>query len=320
MQAPLAPHLAAWMQIDARTLGECATAAKRFPTDSFVPGVNRVEEATNLAVAPPPAGDYDERRGVRRAGGSMQGATALIAEDEATLAEELAETLATLWPQLAIRAVAANGPEAVRLLEKHKPDVLFLDIEMPGMSGLEVARRASRRSHVVFVTAYDRYAVAAFERGAVDYVMKPIEAPRLADTVARLKERLPAAPPDIEDVLQALAQRVTPPREYIRWITASQGRDLRLITTDDVCYFQADNKCTMVVTAAQASPIYRTIRELADALDPSTFWQIHRGTIVNVRHITGITRDYGGRLRLRVRQRTETLAVSGPYAHRFRGM
>jgi len=250
----------------------------------------------------------------------MQAATALIAEDEATLAEELAETLGTLWPELCVRAVAANGAEAVRLFEEHKPDVLFLDIEMPGLSGLEVAHRASRRSHVVFVTAYDKYAVAAFERGAVDYVMKPIDAARLADTVGRLKERLPAAPANLEHILQSLAERLPRPREYIRWITASQGRDLRLITTDDICYFQADNKCTVVVTARQESLIYRTIRELAEALDPATFWQIHRGTIINVRHIAGLTRDYRGRLRVRVRERKETLAVSAPYAHRFRQM
>lgn len=250
----------------------------------------------------------------------MQAATALIAEDEATLADELAETLGTLWPELSICAVAANGPEAVRLFEEHAPDVLFLDIEMPGLSGLEVARRASRRSHVVFVTAYDKYAVAAFERGAVDYVMKPVDTARLADTVMRLKERLHTAPANLEDILKALAERVAPARDYIRWVTASQGRDLRLITTDDICYFQADNKCTMVVTATQESLIYRTIRELAEALDPSTFWQIHRGTIINVRHISGLTRDYRGRLRVRLRERKETLPVSAPYAHLFRQM
>ena len=250
----------------------------------------------------------------------MQAATALIAEDEATLGDELAEALETLWPELSICGLAANGPEAVRLFEQHAPDVLFLDIEMPGMSGLEVARRASRRSHVVFVTAYDKYAVAAFERGAVDYVMKPIDVARLADTVERLKERLHSAPANLEDILKALAERVAPVREYIRWVTASQGRDLRLITTDDICYFQADNKCTLVVTASQESLIYRTIRQLAEALDPSAFWQIHRGTIINVRHIAGITRDYRGRLRVSLRQRKETLAVSAPYAHLFRQM
>jgi DNA-binding LytR/AlgR family response regulator len=170
------------------------------------------------------------------------------------------------------------------------------------------------------VTAYDKYAVKAFERGAVDYVMKPVDAARLADTVMRLKERLHSAPANLEDILRALAERVAPPRDYIRWITASQGRDLRLITTDDICYFQSDNKYTLVVTQNQESLIYRTIRELAEKLDPSTFWQIHRGTIINVRHIAGITRDYRGRLRVRLRERKETLAVSGPYAHLFRQM
>ena len=250
----------------------------------------------------------------------MQAATALIAEDETTLAEELAETLGTLWPQQSICAVAANGAEAVRLFEQHKPEVLFLDIEMPGLSGLEVARRASRKSHVVFVTAYDKYAVAAFERGAVDYVMKPVDAERLADTVTRLEERLHSTPANLEEILKALADRAARPRDYIRWITASHGRDLRLITTDDICYFQADNKCTLVVTAKQESLIYRPIRELAEVLDPSTFWQIHRGTIINVRHIAGLTRDYRGRLRVRLRERRETLAVSAPYAHLFRQM
>jgi DNA-binding LytR/AlgR family response regulator len=250
----------------------------------------------------------------------MHAATALIAEDEATLADELAETLGALWPDLSICAVARNGTDAVRLLDEHGPDVLFLDIELPGLSGLEVARRASGKSHVVFVTAYDKYAVAAFERGAVDYVMKPVDAARLADTVARLKARLHTAPARLEDILKALADRVAPPREYIRWVTASQGRDLRLITTDDICYFQADNKCTLVVTPTQESLIYRTIRQLTEALDPSTFWQVHRGTIINVRHIAGITRDYRGRLRVRLRERKETLAVSAPYAHLFRQM
>jgi len=250
----------------------------------------------------------------------MQAATALIAEDEATLADELAEMLATLWPQLRVCAVAVNGSEALHLFETQRPDVLLLDIEMPGMSGLEVARRASRRSHVVFVTAYDKYAVAAFEQGAVDYVMKPIDPARLADTVERLRERNHTAPASLENLLRTLTDRIGPPRDYIRWVTASQGKDLRLITTDDICYFQADNKCTLVVTSRQESLIYRTIRELADALDASTFWQIHRGTIINVRHIAGITRDYRGRLRVGLRERKETLAVSAPYAHLFRQM
>ena len=248
----------------------------------------------------------------------MHAATALIAEDEAALADELAETLETLWPQLSICATAVNGTEAVRLFDEHQPDVLFLDIEMPGLSGLEVARRASRKSHVVFVTAYDRYAVTAFERGAVDYVMKPIDASRLADTVTRLKERLHTAPANLEDLLKALAERVAAPRDYIRWITASQGSDLRLITADDICYFQADNKCTLVVTARQESLIYRSIRELADSLDPATFWQIHRGTIVNLAEVASATRDEAGRLSVRLKHRKESLPVSRVFADLFR--
>ena len=205
-------------------------------------------------------------------------------------------------------------------MEKHAPDVLFLDIQMPGMSGLEVAKRASGRSHVVFVTAYDKYAVAAFEQGAIDYVMKPFDAARLADTVKRLKARVDSTPANLEGLLKVLAERVGNGREYVRWITASQGQELRLITVDEICYFQADNKCTLVVTSEKESLIYRSIKELVDVLDPTTFWQIHRGTIVNIRQISGITRDFRGRLQLKLKQRKETLPVSAPHAHLFKQM
>ena len=245
---------------------------------------------------------------------------AVIAEDEATLCDELREVLVALWPELSLCAVAANGIQALRALEQHDPDIVFLDIEMPGMSGLEVAKRASGRCHVVFVTAYDKYAVAAFERGAVDYVMKPFDAARLADTVKRLKTRVESAPANLDGLLRALSEKLGNGPEYIRWITASQGKELRLITTEEICYFQADNKCTRVVTPEQDSLIYRSIKELGDRLDPATFWQIHRGTIVNVKHISGISRDYRGRLHVKLRQRNETLPVSAPYVHLFKQM
>jgi DNA-binding LytR/AlgR family response regulator len=245
---------------------------------------------------------------------------AVIAEDEATLLDELRESLAALWPELAICAVATNGIHALHAMEEHAPDVLFLDIQMPGMSGLEVAKRASGRSHVVFVTAYDRYAVAAFEQGAIDYVMKPFDAARLADTVKRLKSRIDSTPANLEGLLKVLAEKFGNSREYVRWITASQGEELRLITMDEICYFQADNKCTLVVTAEKESLIYRPIKELTDILDPSTFWQIHRGTIVNIKQIAGIARDFRGRLQLKLKQRKETLAVSAPHAHLFKQM
>jgi DNA-binding LytR/AlgR family response regulator len=245
---------------------------------------------------------------------------AVIAEDEANLLDELRETLAVLWPELSICAVATNGIQALREMEQHAPDVLFLDIQMPGMSGLEVAKRASGRSHVVFVTAYDKYAVAAFEQGAIDYVMKPFDAARLADTVKRLKVRVDSTPANLEGLLKVLSERLGDGREYVRWITASQGQELRLITVEEICYFQADSKCTLVVTAEKESLIYRSIKELVDVLDPSTFWQIHRGTIVNIRQISGISRGYRGRLLVKLKQRKETLPVSAPHAHLFKQM
>ncbi|HZI83308.1 MAG TPA: LytTR family DNA-binding domain-containing protein [Casimicrobiaceae bacterium] len=245
---------------------------------------------------------------------------AVIAEDEANLAEELRETLAAMWPELMICGVASDGLQALQQLEQHEPNVLFLDIHMPGISGLEVAKRASGRSHIVFVTAYDKYAVAAFQQGAVDYIMKPLEAERLADTVKRLKARVDSAPANLEGLLKALYAKLGNGRDYIRWITASQGQELRLITIEEVNYFRADNKCTLVVTSEKESLIYRPIKELSEVLDPSTFWRIHRGTIVNIRHVSGIARDYRGRLRLKLKQRTETLPVSAPYAHLFKQM
>ena len=250
----------------------------------------------------------------------QEGPKAVIAEDEPVLLAELRDTLHKLWPELAIVAEAADGVEAVRALEEHAPQILFLDIQMPGMSGLEVARQASEQCHVVFVTAYDKYAVAAFEEGAVDYVMKPFSAARLATTVARLKDKLRNVPANLDGILQRLADQASKSRDYVRWITASQGSELRLITVDEICYFQADNKYTLVVTAQQESLIRRPIKELVDELDPAVFWQIHRGTLVNVNAVAGVTRDIGGHLRVRLKERKETLPVSDPYVHRFKQM
>lgn len=245
---------------------------------------------------------------------------AVIAEDEPVLRSELKETLAKVWPELMICAEAEDGIEAVHALHTHAPDILFLDIQMPGMNGLEVARQASGRCHVAFVTAYDKYAVAAFEQGAVDYVMKPFSPARLATTVGRLKAKLQTAPANLDGLLQALVASTSMRKEYVRWITASQGNDLRLITIDEICYFMADNKYTRVATADQESLIRRPIKELVDEVDPAIFWQIHRGTLVNVNAIAGVQRDIGGHLRVKLKQRRETLPVSDPYAHRFKQM
>jgi len=249
----------------------------------------------------------------------MQLRKAVIAEDEPLLRAELAESLAKLWPELHVCAEAEDGVEALRAIEQHAPDILFLDIEMPGLSGLEVARHVGSECHIVFVTAYDKYAVAAFEQGAIDYVMKPFSAARLATTIARLKEKAGTAPANLDGLLRSLLASA-PPKQYLRWITASVGDDLRLITVEEIAYFQADNKYTLVVTSAQESLIRRPIKELIDELDPSTFWQIHRGTLINVNAIAGVTRDIGGHLRVKLKQRAETLPVSAPYAHRFRQM
>lgn len=250
----------------------------------------------------------------------MSALKAVIAEDEPVLRVELRKTLAKLWPELVICAEAEDGIEALRALDEHAPDILFLDIQMPGMSGLEVARQASGKCHVAFVTAYDKYAVAAFEQGAVDYVMKPFSAERLAMTVGRLKAKVASAPASLDGLLKALARIANGAREHLRWITASQGDELRIITVDEICYFQSDAKYTLVVTPERQSMIRRPIKDLIEELDPQIFWQIHRGTLVNVNAIAGVQREIGGHLRVKLKQRKETLPVSEPYMHLFKSM
>ena len=247
----------------------------------------------------------------------MSAARAILAEDEPLLREELAELLARLWPELQIVAQAADGIAALQALAAHAPDILFLDINMPGMSGIEVARQASGRCHVVFVTAYDQHALTAFEQGAADYVVKPVQAARLATTVTRLKERIGRPAPTLEGLLRELGARE---RGYLRWINASHGQTVRVITVDDVCYFQAEAKYTRVVTAEGESLIRKPIKELTQELDPASFWQIHRSTIVNVHAIAGVVRDLRGRMQVRLKRREELLAVSDGYTALFRQM
>jgi DNA-binding LytR/AlgR family response regulator len=250
----------------------------------------------------------------------MRQPTAIIAEDEPLLRRELADALAALWPELVIAAEAEDGKQAAQALEKLGPDVVFLDIQMPGMTGLDVARAASGRCHVVFVTAYDQYAVDAFERGAVDYVMKPFTAERLAVAIGRVRERIASVPAKLDNLLATLADRAPSQRRFLRWITVAQGRSVRLIPVNDVCYFQADNKYTLVVTATSQSLINKTIKDLIDELDPDSFLQIHRGTVVNVNAIAAVHRDLRGRLDVQLKQRNEKLTVSASFAHLFRQM
>jgi DNA-binding LytR/AlgR family response regulator len=245
---------------------------------------------------------------------------ALIAEDETLLRDQLRELLAAAWPELEIVAMAEDGAQALRALEEHRPDVLFLDIQMPEASGLEVARRASGKAHVVFVTAYDQYAVAAFEEGAVDYVMKPLSGARIATAAQRVKQRLQSAPANLTGLLDNLANPPARTGRYLRWINASTGTDVKLITIDEVRYFQSDTKYTCVVAAKAEGLIRKTIKELVAELDPSTFWQMHRATIVNLNAVESVGRDLKGHVILRIKGRPEQLQVSQPYAHLFRQM
>lgn len=246
--------------------------------------------------------------------------TALIAEDEPLLAEELAEHLAALWPQLAIVARVGDGVAALHAVEAHSPDIAFLDIQMPKLTGIEVARQIGGRCHVAFITAFDHHALGAFEAGAIDYVMKPLALPRLVTTVQRLKARVALVPPDLSQLRDARSLHPHEGGGYLQWIRASRGASVRLITVEEVCYFKADSKYTLVVTADSESLIKKTIKELSDELDPNMFWQIHRAVLINVRAIDSVLRDSHGALALRLKQRSETLAVSEAHHHLFRQM
>jgi DNA-binding LytR/AlgR family response regulator len=259
--------------------------------------------------------------------------TALVAEDEATLRQHLVEQLAQIWPELHVVAEAENGVQALRLLDELRPSVVFLDIEMPGATGLEVAREASGRSHVVFVTAYDQHAVAAFDQGAVDYVLKPVSPARLFTAVSRVRQRLSSSAPParLEGLLGQLGVPGAAPaaglaapagalRSPLRWINASVGQTLKLITVDEVQYFQADNKYTRVVTRDGEALIRKSLKELVEELDTQQFWQIHRATLVNAMAVSGVSRDFRGRLLVKLKERPETLPVSDSYAHLFKQM
>jgi len=245
---------------------------------------------------------------------------ALIADDEPLLRADLRHRLARLWPELDICAEAADGIAALDAFGREQPDIAFLDIRMPGRSGLEVAAAISGRCHIVFITAYDKHAVEAFERGAHDYVVKPVSDARLESMVARLKQRIAGPPPQLDALLRDLSKRLAPKREFLRWIKASQGSALKLVAIEDVLFFDADEKYTRVVTSAGESLIRKPIRELADELDPEQFWQIHRSTIVNAKAIAGVTRDSVGRIRVKIAGAPDSLEVSRSFAHLFRQM
>jgi DNA-binding LytR/AlgR family response regulator len=248
-------------------------------------------------------------------------ATALIADDEDAMRDQLRSRLQETWPALEIVAEAANGIEAVALAGQHQPDIVFLDIRMPGLSGIEAARMLFNRCHLVFVTAYDQYAIVAFEQGALDYVLKPAGGERLKTTCARLQTRLGRQPANIEQQLSALlrGQQAGKP-EYLRWIQAVVGNSLRMISTREVLFFRADEKYTRVQTGQSEVLIRKTLKELADELDPDEFWRIHRSTLVRVDAIEEVSRDLRGRQMVRVRNFPELLEVSRGHAHLFQQM
>ncbi len=270
---------------------------------------------------------------------------AVIADDERLMREQLRARLAEAWPELQLVAEAKNGIEAVELVREHRPDVVFLDIRMPGATGVEAARQIAQLAppeggepdneallpEIVFITAYDQYAVEAFEQGAADYVLKPAERERLALTVQRIRQRLAArrdasveAPPGphLQALLHQLSARLNPgqPPQYLRWIQATVGPNIQMIPVDEVLFFISDEKYTRVQTAQVEALIRKPIKELVDELDPSAFWQIHRSTLVAVKAIAGVTRDFRGRQIVGVKGRSDRLEVSRSYHGLFKGM
>ena len=253
---------------------------------------------------------------------------AIIADDERLMREQLRTRLVDVWPELEIVAEAKNGEEAVAAVRELAPDLAFLDIRMPGMTGIEAARAIGDACHIVFITAYNEYAVDAFEHGAVDYVLKPAERERLEVTVARLKKRLGQRPSDLGELLAKLSARLDAAESpgaakasgRLQWIQASVGQQLKLIPVADILFFTSDEKYTRVQTETFEALIRKPIKELVEELDPEKFWQIHRSTIVNADAIAGVTRDFRGRQLVQVRGRPDKLEVSRNYTHLFKQM
>jgi DNA-binding LytR/AlgR family response regulator len=252
----------------------------------------------------------------------MTTVTALIAEDELPQRQELRGMLARLWPELEIVGECGDGLAALEVIEARKPQVAFLDIRMPGVSGLEVARVAAEHAQVVFITAYQEHALDAFDRGAIDYLLKPVTLDRLRRAVERTQSRLrDRVKVDLGALIETVQQQLSgATKQGIRWITASVGNTVRMIPVDDVLFFQAQDKYTRVVTAKDEAFIRTPLKELITALDAETFWQVHRSVIVRVAAVHVVERDDDGHLTLSLRGRAEKLPVSSAFQHRFRGM
>lgn len=249
--------------------------------------------------------------------------TAIIADDEQHLANYLQDRLAALWPELSVVGIAKNGLEAMKLIDDESPSIAFLDIRMPGLTGLEVASRLDAKTHVVFVTAYDQYAVEAFDRRAADYLLKPVADDRLLRTIARLKPMLERAkiPANVAELVAQLTG-VLPMRQraHLRWIRAAIGESVRQIPVDEVLYLQAQDKYVSVYTKEGESLIRTPLSELSEQLDPNDFWQIHRSTIVNIHRVSATQRDVMGRTTVKLKDSKTELPVSRAYTHLFKGM
>lgn len=248
----------------------------------------------------------------------MSPPTAVIAEDEPLIRREIRDMLAQLWPQLSVVAEVGDGLAALQSIERATPDIVFLDIQMPGLNGLEVAQRLSGRAHVVFVTAFDKYAVAAFEQGALDYVVKPISQARMQVAIERLRSRLTEVPADLGRIAELLREIVPTESKYLKWLTVPHGSELRVVAVEEVSYLRADHKYTTVVTPRDSFLMNASLRQMKAKLDPQLFWQIHRSVIVNVGAIDRIYRTFRGALEVKLKERQELLPVSAAHAHLFR--
>ena len=245
--------------------------------------------------------------------------TILIAEDEPLMRERLLDMLQASWPDAQVVLVAENGNDAWDGFLEHEPDVVFLDIRMPGLSGLEVAEKIGTAAHIVFVTAYDQYALDAFDAGAVDYLLKPVQAERLDKALERLRGKLSAAPPDLGQLLRHLKASLSGQQiEKLKWIKATVGKQIRLIDVQDVLFFQSDSKYTRVVLAGSEALVKIALKDLLGGLDGAHFWQIHRATVVNVKAVAAVERIDAERMEVTVRGSSERLAVSRSFTHLFR--
>ncbi|MBC3832379.1 response regulator transcription factor [Undibacterium amnicola] len=249
--------------------------------------------------------------------------TAIIADDEDLPRKDLRRMLDELWPELQIIAECEHGADALEAIHQHNPDIAFLDIRMPGMTGLDVANATKGRCHAVFTTAYDNHALEAFSAGAIDYLLKPISRERLVDAIARLKARLEvkAAPSDLSSLMQELDKRLRPQNvERIRWISASVGDTIKMFPIDKILFFTSDEKYTRVVCTDDEAHVRKPLKEIIDGLDPEIFWQIHRSVVVRADAIAKAHRDELGKVTVELRGTKEVLKVSQAYAWRFKPM